>query len=186
MTVPFPNVIKFNTTNDLTSKPIVKISKLDNGIRVVTQDKLLLPGSAVGMMVRAGTRFESSKYKGYSWLSEKMSVKSSKKYPLSSSLSFIDTHSTNLFALSLKEEILVNCEVINHFVPKFIDILYDTTFNMLLVEEEFNEQLSLMKKTLFMKLNSFEYLIEVIFYLFLRFILFIIYFIIYFNIIFDD
>ena len=161
---PYPNKYQKILQNNSNTKPIIKTSKLENGVRVVSQDRIHSPGAAVGMAVGVGSRIETEEFRGYTWFSERMAFKSSRKYPSSTTLPLMEYYGVNAYSMSHRESFLTNCEVLRDYIPTVVDILYDTTFFMDNVPEEMDEQKSIMNFSLSkMHLNSDSAIMEVLF-----------------------
>jgi predicted Zn-dependent peptidase len=103
----------------------VKISRLNNGLIVVTDPMMQLESAAVGVWVNAGARNESESLMGISHMLEHMAFKGTKRRSARAIAEEIEAVGGFLNAYTSREQTAFHARVLKPDVPLAIDILAD-------------------------------------------------------------
>ncbi len=118
----------------------IKISRLSNGLVVVTDPMMQLESAAVGVWVDAGARNESKSLMGISHMLEHMAFKGTKKRTARAIAEEIEAVGGFLNAYTSREQTAFHARVLKADVPLALDILSDIltepTFELAELEKE--------------------------------------------------
>eukprot|EP00761_Pharyngomonas_kirbyi_P014678 gb/GECH01014708.1/.p1 GENE.gb/GECH01014708.1/~~gb/GECH01014708.1/.p1 ORF type:complete len:602 (+),score=155.92 gb/GECH01014708.1/:1-1806(+) len=133
-----------NTTRQNTEE--MKITKLDNGLRVVTLDENNQVCGA-GLYINSGTRYESvptQDYKGElgaTAMLERLAFKSSKNFSSTSEIiDSLQVMGANTYLTASREYMVYGGEVLSDQLEPFLNILSDTIFRPNFHDEDIEEQ----------------------------------------------
>ena len=114
----------------------VNISKLDNGLTIVTESMPHLESAALGVWVMAGSRNETQNQHGISHLLEHMAFKGTKSRSALQIAEEIENVGGELNAATSVETTAYYARVLKPEVSHATDILYDILANSIFDEQE--------------------------------------------------
>jgi len=120
--------------------PETRVTTLDNGIRVVTEDSGILT-STVGLWIDAGSRYETESNNGVAHFLEHMAFKGTKKRSQTDLELEVENMGAHLNAYTSREQTVYYAKCFEKDVPKAVEILADITQNSLLGEQEIETNL---------------------------------------------
>lgn len=112
------------------------ITRLDNGLRVVTDRVDAVESASVGVWIGAGSRFEKAEVNGVAHLLEHMAFKGTARRSAQAIAEEMDAVGGNLNAYTARETTAFYAKVLKGDVPLAIDLLADILTNARLDEEE--------------------------------------------------
>jgi len=132
-------------------KPVTKVTTLDNGLRVASEDN---NGSvtALGMFVNAGSRYETDANSGVSHLLEHMAFKSTESRSTLRLMRDIEDIGGQFGAASAREFAIYQGEFLREHTTKAVELLADTIKNSKLAPWDIDEQ----RKTIGYELEDME------------------------------
>jgi len=119
--------------------PETRVTTLDNGIRVVTEDSGILT-STVGLWIDAGSRYETESNNGVAHFLEHMAFKGTKKRSQTDLELEVENMGAHLNAYTSREQTVYYAKCFEKDVPKAVEILADITQNSLLGEQEIERE----------------------------------------------
>jgi len=119
--------------------PETKVTTLDNGVRVVTEDSGTLT-STVGLWIDAGSRYEDPSNNGVAHFLEHMAFKGTKTRSQTDLELEIENMGAHLNAYTSREQTVYYAKCFEKDVPKAVNILADITQNSLLGEQEIERE----------------------------------------------
>ncbi|XP_047520409.1 mitochondrial-processing peptidase subunit beta [Pieris napi] len=128
-----------NQHEALVNVPPTKLTVLDNGIRVATEDS----GSAtatVGLWIDAGSRYENSKNNGVAHFLEHMAFKGTSKRSQTDLELHVENMGAHLNAYTSREQTVFYAKCLANDVPSAIEILADIIQNSSLAEPEIERE----------------------------------------------
>ena len=114
----------------------VRLDRLENGLRVVTQDAPHLETAALGLWVEAGSRFEPAEINGVSHVLEHMAFKGTARRSAKDIVEQIEAVGGHLNAYTSREQTAYHARVLKDDVGLAIDILADILQNSVFAEDE--------------------------------------------------
>lgn len=118
----------------------VRISTLDNGLRIITDD---LPGihtAALGLWVEVGTRYESPEVNGISHFLEHMAFKGTSTRTAKQIVEDIESVGGHLNAYTSRENTAYHARVLEADVPLALEIIADIIQDSTFAPEEVNRE----------------------------------------------
>jgi predicted Zn-dependent peptidase len=109
---------KYDTANIIYNK-----TKLDNGVRIISETIPHVRSVAVGFWVKAGSRDEASNINGITHFLEHMVFKGTKKYSASQIAQKIEAYGGYINAFTGKENTCFYAKVLDQHIDKAIDVL---------------------------------------------------------------
>ena len=116
--------------------PEVRVSALDNGMRVASQDMPGLETLAVGVWVDAGARCESAELNGVSHLLEHMAFKGTRRRDAFAIAAEIEAVGGHLNAYTSREHTAYYARTLRRDLPLAVDLLGDILLNSIFADDE--------------------------------------------------
>lgn len=113
---------------------------LDNGLRVVAHSMPRMQSVALGVLIKVGGRYESSKFKGIAHFLEHLLFKGSKKYSCRKIKELIEGVGGSLNGFTSEELTCYLVKMPARYLDLALDILSDMTLNPLLPQEEIDRE----------------------------------------------
>jgi len=123
----------------LLNMPETRVTTLDNGVRVVSEDSGILT-STVGLWIDAGSRYETEANNGVAHFLEHMAFKGTKKRSQTDLELEIENMGAHLNAYTSREQTVYYAKCFEKDVPKAVEILADITQNSLLGDQEIERE----------------------------------------------
>merc|ERR1719186_183170 len=123
----------------LLNVPPTRVSVLDNGMRVATEDSGA-PTATVGLWIDTGSRFESDSNNGVAHFLEHMAFKGTSKRSQTDLELEIENMGAHLNAYTSREQTVYYAKCFEKDVPKAVEILADITQNSLLGQQEIERE----------------------------------------------
>ena len=120
--------------------PEPRLTTLDNGMRVITQDMPALETASVGVWVDAGARSESPELNGISHLLEHMAFKGTKRRDARAIAEEIEAVGGHLNAYTSREHTAYFAKILREDVPLAIDLLADILCNSEFRDDELERE----------------------------------------------
>ncbi|XP_068171318.1 cytochrome b-c1 complex subunit 1, mitochondrial [Antennarius striatus] len=123
----------------LAGAPETRLSSLENGLRIASEDT----GHAtctVGVWIGAGSRHESDKNNGASFLLEHMAFKGTKKHPQTALEEQVESMGAHLSAYTSREHTAYYMKTLAKDVPKAVELLSEVVHSCSLNEAEIEQQ----------------------------------------------
>lgn len=140
-----------------------QISKLSNGIRVVSEKIPYVKSVAVGIWVGAGSRLETEEYGGISHFIEHLYFKGTDKRSAKVIAESLDSVGGQLNAFTSKEQTCYYARVLDEHLDLALDVLADMFFNSKFEEKEFNREREVIKEEIKMYEDTPDELIHDLF-----------------------
>jgi len=118
----------------------VSVTKLDNGLNVVTESMPHLESAAMGVWVKAGSRDENQNQHGIAHVLEHMAFKGTSKRTARQIAEEIENVGGDLNAATSVETTAYYARIMGEDVPMATDILYDILANSTVDEEELTRE----------------------------------------------
>jgi len=149
LTQPLKSSLYENVKIDIHQpSPQVKVTRLDNGLRVSTMEWNGL-GAGLGIAVNAGSRHELPDQYGAAFFCEKLPFASSKKHSQRVMLEQCERRGINVSTLTTREQILVEVCGFKNDLPSILDLMGDAIVHPVYDENEFEEQRYAIGETMF-------------------------------------
>ncbi|XP_038208026.1 mitochondrial-processing peptidase subunit beta [Zerene cesonia] len=123
----------------LVNVPPTKLTVLDNGIRVASEDSGS-PTATVGLWIDAGSRYETSKNNGVAHFLEHMAFKGTSKRSQTDLELLVENMGAHLNAYTSREQTVFYAKCLANDVPAAIEILADIIQNSSLAEPEIERE----------------------------------------------
>ncbi|VVC91162.1 unnamed protein product [Leptidea sinapis] len=123
----------------LVNVPPTRLTVLDNGIRVATEDSGA-PTATVGLWIDAGSRYETSKNNGVAHFLEHMAFKGTSKRSQTDLELLVENMGAHLNAYTSREQTVFYAKCLANDVPAAIEILADIIQNSSLAEPEIERE----------------------------------------------
>jgi len=123
----------------LLNVPETKVSTLENGLRVATEDSGI-PTCTVGLWIDAGSRFENENNNGVAHFLEHMAFKGTKSRGQTDLELEVENMGAHLNAYTSREQTVYYAKCFQKDLPKAVDILSDIIQNSLLGEQEIERE----------------------------------------------
>ncbi|KAF2161368.1 hypothetical protein M409DRAFT_69741 [Zasmidium cellare ATCC 36951] len=129
-----------NSPSERDPTELDKITTLNNGIRVATED---LPGhfSGIGVYIDAGSRYENEALRGVSHIIDRLAFKSTTKRSADQMLESMENLGGNIQCASSRESLMYQSATFNSAVPDAVALLAETIREPNITEEEVERQL---------------------------------------------
>ena len=118
----------------------MQMTKLDNGLRVVTDPVPSVETTALGIWVAAGTRHETAEVNGISHLLEHMAFKGTERRSALQIAEEMDNVGGQLNAYTSRDHTAYYAKVLKEDTPLALDILSDILLHSTMDEEEFDRE----------------------------------------------
>ncbi|MCK4938709.1 MAG: insulinase family protein, partial [Rhodospirillaceae bacterium] len=118
----------------------VKITTLDNGLRVVTDEMASVETTSAGVWVEAGARFEAPQVGGVSHVLEHMTFKGTKQRTAQSLVEEIEAVGGHINAYTSRENTAYYAKTLKEDIGLTIDIVSDLVINATLDNDEFERE----------------------------------------------
>lgn len=123
----------------LVNVPPTKVSVLDNGIRVASEDSGAATAT-VGLWIDAGSRYENSKNNGVAHFLEHMAFKGTSKRSQTDLELLVENMGAHLNAYTSREQTVFYAKCLANDVPAAVEILADIIQNSSLAEPEIERE----------------------------------------------
>lgn len=123
----------------LLNVPETKVSRLNNGLRVATEDSGL-PTCTVGLWINAGSRYEDEKTNGVAHFLEHMIFKGTSKRSQTDLELEVENMGAHLNAYTSREQTVYYAKCFSKDLEKAVEILADITQNSTLGEKEIERE----------------------------------------------
>ncbi|CAB3240237.1 unnamed protein product [Arctia plantaginis] len=123
----------------LVNVPPTRLSVLDNGIRVATEDSGAATAT-VGLWIDAGSRYENSKNNGVAHFLEHMAFKGTSKRSQTDLELLVENMGAHLNAYTSREQTVFYAKCLANDVPAAVEILADIIQNSSLAEPEIERE----------------------------------------------
>ncbi len=122
------------------TSPDPRLTTLDNGMRVITQDMPALETASVGVWVDAGARSETRQLNGISHLLEHLSFKGTERRDARAIAEEIEAVGGHLNAYTSREHTAYFAKILREDVPLAIDLLADILCNSVFRDDELERE----------------------------------------------
>ena len=127
-------------TSPGTGTDTVRITTLDNGLRVISDEMTSVETASAGVWVEAGARFESPKLNGVSHMLEHMTFKGTRKRSAQAIAEEIEDVGGHINAYTSRENTAYYAKVLKDDLGLAIDVVADLVQNAVLDEEELERE----------------------------------------------
>eukprot|EP00123_Amoebidium_parasiticum_P018379 comp24185_c0_seq1/m.44310 comp24185_c0_seq1/g.44310 ORF comp24185_c0_seq1/g.44310 comp24185_c0_seq1/m.44310 type:complete len:496 (-) comp24185_c0_seq1:132-1619(-) len=145
LTEPWPGLgqVKYSEI-DSAHMPATSVTTLPSGLKIASEDT---PGAfaTLGVVVDTGTRYERPGQHGVSHLLDRMSYKSTKKRSRRQLIAELERLGGNALSQGSRETMMYYASVFSQDVEAAVDILGDVVQNSLVLEDELEEQRTLVR-----------------------------------------
>ena len=141
----------------------IEVTRLDNGIRVITEVMPHVRSVSVGIWVGSGSRREAGDQNGISHFIEHMLFKGTTKRSAEDIARSVDSIGGNLDAFTAKELVCFNTKVLDEHLPLAFDVLADLVLNPLFRTEDLEKEKGVILEEIKMEEDSPDYLVHEIF-----------------------
>lgn len=141
----------------------IEITRLANGVRVITEAMPHVRSVSVGIWVGSGSRRESGEYNGISHFIEHMLFKGTTRRSAEDIARSVDSIGGNLDAFTAKELVCFNTKVLDEHLSLAFDVLTDLVLHPLFREEDIEKEKGVILEEIKMEADSPDYLVHEIF-----------------------
>lgn len=141
----------------------VRLTKLPNGVTVITEQMPYVRSVSVGVWVTSGSRSEPLKQNGISHFIEHMLFKGTVNRSAEDIARQVDSIGGHLDAFTSKELVCFNAKMLDEHLPKAFDILSDLVLNPMFREEDIDKEKGVILEELKMEVDNPEYLVHDLF-----------------------
>jgi predicted Zn-dependent peptidase len=141
----------------------IEITRLTNGVRVITETMPHVRSVSVGIWVGTGSRRENSEQNGISHFIEHMLFKGTTKRSAEDIARSVDSIGGNLDAFTAKELVCFNTKVLDQHLSLAMDVIADLVLHPLFREEDIDKEKGVILEELKMEADSPDYLVHEIF-----------------------
>jgi predicted Zn-dependent peptidase len=141
----------------------VTLTRLPNGVAVVTEQMPHVRSVAVGIWLTAGSRGESPAENGIAHFLEHMLFKGTHNRSAEDIASEVDSIGGHLDAFTSKELVCFSAKVLDEHLPIAFDVLSDLLLNPLFREEDVEKEKGVILEELKMEVDNPEYLVHELF-----------------------
>ena len=145
------------------TKPDVRLTKLDNGLTLVTERIPHVRSVSIGVWIRGGSRVEPPELNGMSHFIEHTVFKGTSKRSAHDITSDMDAIGGQLDAFTSKELVCFNARVIDENLPQAFEILSDLVLDPIFPADEIKREQNVILEEIRMDEDSPEYLAQEIF-----------------------
>jgi predicted Zn-dependent peptidase len=141
----------------------IEITRLDNGVRVITEAMPHVRSVSVGIWIGSGSRRETGDYNGISHFIEHMLFKGTTRRSAEDIARSVDSIGGNLDAFTAKELVCFNTKVLDEHLSQAFDVLADLVLHPLFREEDIEKEKGVILEEIKMEADSPDYLVHEIF-----------------------
>jgi predicted Zn-dependent peptidase len=139
------------------------MTRLANGLRVITEAMPHVRSVSVGIWIGSGSRRESAEQNGLSHFIEHMLFKGTSKRSAEDIARSVDSIGGNLDAFTAKELVCFNTKVLDEHLSQAFDVLADLVLHPIFREEDIEKEKGVILEELKMEADSPDYLVHEIF-----------------------
>jgi predicted Zn-dependent peptidase len=139
------------------------MTKLANGVRVITETMPHVRSVSVGMWIGSGSRREMGEENGISHFIEHMLFKGTTHRSAEDIARSVDSIGGNLDAFTSKELVCFNTKVLDQHLSLAFDVLADLVLNPLFRDEDIEKEKGVILEEIKMEADSPDYLVHEIF-----------------------
>jgi predicted Zn-dependent peptidase len=141
----------------------IEMTRLDNGVRVITEAMPHVRSVSVGVWIGAGSRRETSEQNGISHFIEHMLFKGTQRRSAEDIARSVDSIGGNLDAFTAKELVCFNTKVLDEHLSLAFDVLADLVLCPLFRDEDIEKEKGVILEEIKMEADSPDYLVHEIF-----------------------
>jgi predicted Zn-dependent peptidase len=141
----------------------IEVSRLSNGVRLITERMPHVRSVTVGIWMGAGSRQEAPQENGVSHFIEHMVFKGTKSRSAEEIARSVDSVGGNLDAFTAREMVSFNAKVLDEHLPLVFDVLSDLVLNPLFQEDDIEKEKGVVLEEQKMEEDNPEYLVHEIF-----------------------
>src|SRR5690349_24832446 len=141
----------------------IEITRLANGVRVITEVMPHVRSVSVGVWIGTGSRRETAEQNGISHFIEHMLFKGTTSRSAEDIARSVDSIGGNLDAFTAKELVCFNTKVLDEHLPVAFDVLADLVLNPLFQPEDIEKEKGVILEEIKMEADSPDYLVHEIF-----------------------
>src|SRR6202167_1464448 len=148
-----------------TATPVrdIEMTRLPNGVRVITEVLPHVRSISVGIWIATGSRRENSEQNGISHFIEHMLFKGTTSRSAEDIARSVDSVGGNLDAFTAKELVCFNTKVLDQHLPLAFDVLADLVLHPLFRDEDIDKEKGVILEEIKMEADSPDYLVHEIF-----------------------
>ncbi len=139
------------------------MTRLANGVRVITEAMPHVRSVSVGVWIGSGSRRETQEQNGISHFIEHMVFKGTTRRSAEDIARSVDSIGGNLDAFTAKELVCFNTKVLDEHLSLAFDVLADLVLNPLFREEDIEKEKGVILEEIKMEADSPDYLVHEIF-----------------------
>jgi len=152
-----------NLTASATTVRDIELTRLKNGVRVITEVMPHVRSVSVGVWVGTGSRRESPEQNGITHFIEHMLFKGTSNRSAEEIARSVDSIGGNLDAFTAKELVCYNTKVLDEHLSQAFDVLADLVLNPMFREEDIAKEKGVILEELKMEEDNPDYLVHEIF-----------------------
>jgi predicted Zn-dependent peptidase len=141
----------------------IEMTRLDNGVRVITEPMPHVRSVSVGLWIGSGSRRETAEQNGLSHFIEHMLFKGTTRRSAEDIARSVDSIGGNLDAFTAKELVCFNTKVLDEHLSLAFDVLSDLVLHPLFREEDIEKEKGVILEEIKMEADSPDYLVHEIF-----------------------
>jgi predicted Zn-dependent peptidase len=141
----------------------IEITRLANGVRVITEAMPHVRSVSVGIWIGSGSRRETGDYNGISHFIEHMLFKGTTRRSAEDIARSVDSIGGNLDAFTAKELVCFNTKVLDEHLSLAFDVLADLVLHPRFREEDIEKEKGVILEEIKMEADSPDYLVHEIF-----------------------
>jgi len=141
----------------------IEITRLANGVRVITEPMPHVRSVSVGVWIGSGSRREFGEQNGLSHFIEHMLFKGTTRRSAEDIARSVDSIGGNLDAFTAKELVCFNTKVLDEHLSLAFDVLSDLVLHPLFREEDIEKEKGVILEEIKMEADSPDYLVHEIF-----------------------
>ena len=141
----------------------LEMTKLPNGVRVITEPMPHVRSVSVGIWIGSGSRRETPEQNGISHFIEHMLFKGTENRTAEDIARSVDSIGGNLDAFTAKELVCFNTKVLDEHLSLAFDVLADLVLHPLFREEDIEKEKGVILEEIKMEADSPDYLVHEIF-----------------------
>ncbi|SPF38970.1 Uncharacterized zinc protease YmxG [Candidatus Sulfopaludibacter sp. SbA4] len=139
------------------------MTRLDNGLRIITEAMPHVRSVSVGVWISTGSRRESADLNGISHFIEHMLFKGTTRRSAEDIARSVDSIGGNLDAFTAKELVCFNTKVLDQHLSQAFDVLADLVLHPLFRDEDIEKEKGVILEEIKMEADSPDYLVHEIF-----------------------
>jgi predicted Zn-dependent peptidase len=141
----------------------IEITRLANGVRVITEAMPHVRSVSVGIWIGSGSRRETGEFNGISHFIEHMLFKGTTRRSAEDIARSVDSIGGNLDAFTAKELVCFNTKVLDEHLSQAFDVLADLVLHPQFREEDIEKEKGVILEEIKMEADSPDYLVHEIF-----------------------